>query len=530
VRYEIRMNKPLFDTIVANKWYNGQVQAEADSIDFPVGAMLIKAAWREFSPEQVQEVGDRFLTRETCFCESPEMKSCHVATAALVGLHVMHKTPSAPQWIWETFEHVANVQPSHGLPASFFNPECTGDHCTPNSQTYTPTPNQVTRLLPIADSDPDCSVTTAAVDNVVQLNADVMKVFAKSGSVLANYQLVSAQWPMQRPDLGSVDTVFSVLPTHSANTTMESFAQETSSCMGCHVMSRSLKPDVFVSGDFSFTLNNARPFPEGAVCSKYGDSNSESCDDRMIIFDGINNGNYTQEQWQQIKRGYLLSEHTYEMIPKPYVNNRLHCGSCHLHAGGDPDAAWWVDMDQYYSPVEKLQARINSCFNHSMNGQSICEPASDGNPGTCNTNQDMNAMIAYMGWLTDTYHAERTEKPPRGYPPMQSQPQGDPQRGAEIFAQKCAFCHNADGQGRYESDTYFRPALWGDDSYNASAGMSTPSTFAAFIKSNMPYGSGGLLTDQEAMDIGCFVDAQLRPGKSAGGDQTADSDSCLKTE
>jgi cytochrome c len=303
---------------------------------------------------------------------------------------------------------------------------------------------------------------------------------------------------------------------------METFAQETSSCMGCHVMSRTLKPDTFVSADFSFTLNNARPFPRGAVCSKYGDSNSESCDDRMIIFDGINSGKYTPEQWQQIKRGYLLAEHTYELVPQPYVNNRLHCGSCHLHAGGDPDAAWWVDMANYYSPVDKLQARINSCFEHSMNGAAICTPASGNDPGTCNTSQEMNALIAYMGWLTDEYHEAQEEAPARGYPKMQAQPRGNQQRGTEIFVQKCAFCHNDEGQGRYASDTYFRPALWGDDSYNASAGMAKPDTLAAFLKSNMPYGSGGLLTDQEAMDIACYIDGQLRPGKNLPGESAGD--------
>ena len=29
--------------------------------------------------------------------------------AALVGLHIVYKTPSRPQWIWSTFRHVDNV-------------------------------------------------------------------------------------------------------------------------------------------------------------------------------------------------------------------------------------------------------------------------------------------------------------------------------------------------------------------------------------------------------------------------------------
>jgi thiosulfate dehydrogenase len=34
---------------------------------------------------------------------------------------------------------------------------------------------------------------------------------------------------------------------------------------------------------------------------------------------------------------------------------------------------------------------------------------------------------------------------------------------------------------------------------------------AAFIKSNMPFGLGGTLTDQEAWDVALFVDSHERP-------------------
>ena len=36
-------------------------------------------------------------------------------------------------------------------------------------------------------------------------------------------------------------------------------------------------------------------------------------------------------------------------------------------------------------------------------------------------------------------------------------------------------------------------------------------TAEAFIKSNMPFGSGGTLTDKEARDIAAYVTAQPRP-------------------
>lgn len=89
----------------------------------------------------------------------------------------------------------------------------------------------------------------------------------------------------------------------------------------------------------------------------------------------------------------------------------------------------------------------------------------------------------------------------------------DAANGAVIYRQRCAFCHGADGEGRYASGTYYRPALWGPRSFDAHAGMARPATFAAFVHANMPLGSGGALTEQEAWDLAGFVDGQCRPKK-----------------
>ena len=89
----------------------------------------------------------------------------------------------------------------------------------------------------------------------------------------------------------------------------------------------------------------------------------------------------------------------------------------------------------------------------------------------------------------------------------------DAANGAVIYRQRCAFCHGADGEGRYASGTYYRPALWGPRSFDAHAGMARAATFAAFVHANMPLGSGGALTEQEAWDLAGFVDGQCRPKK-----------------
>ena len=67
-----------------------------------------------------------------------------------------------------------------------------------------------------------------------------------------------------------------------------------------------------------------------------------------------------------------------------------------------------------------------------------------------------------------------------------------------------------DTRSRYENNSYYRPALWGPSSFNASAGMATPKTLARFIRANMPWKHGGELTAQEAWDLAVFIDMQCR--------------------
>lgn len=504
VRYEIRMNKVLYDDLRSKGLYNGAIQAQASSIQFPPSSALIKAAWREMEPGN----SSRFLTTRACLCEEGEegrLSQCVSRQVGLVGFHLMVKTPSATPWIWATFEQVDNVQPSHGVPPSFYNPRCDIQTCPPNQVTPVGTPTQVTRVIPIPDRKPDCQAHTESVDDIHTLNGDVSRALQARGSALARYQLINAQWPVLPG--GPVSTVFDVRPALLGNTTLETFIQESSSCMGCHAMASTNRPDGFVSSDFSFTLNDARPLvgrPEGPPTPPV-----------------LNPGEASAEEQQAIQRGFMLATNTYELRPD-VVGSKLHCSSCHLDAGRNPQASWWVDMARYY-PVDAtssglqpqtLQGRINQCFERSMNGKPLCQPGTG--PGTCAEDPDMKSLIAYMGWVTRQYGA--FERPARGFPSIPNltgdcQLTGDRQRGAKSFVQKCAFCHGMEGQGRYQAGVYYRPALWGPHSFNASAGMASVSTLARFLQANMPYGSGGELTDQEALDLATFIDGQCRPGK-----------------
>lgn len=501
VRYEIRLNKIMFDYIVKNQLYDAHMQTVAPSISFPDGGMLIKAAWREVTPAEESS----FHTVTACVCDMQKdgtLANCRSKRMGLVGFHITQKTPSSPQWIWSTFEQMDNV-PGDGAhaPFSFNNPSCKG--CSPNQQTPRGTANQIVRAIPVPSVDPDCYRIQDAVDNVRVLNQDVQKALNTAGTVFARYELINTQFPLPPTGLKPAPIgfnplpAFSVLPAALGNTTLESFVQPSSTCMGCHVTARTVNPNNFVSSDFSFTLNNAQPVLASCKVIPLPDK-------PVTTFDRLN--------WLTIKRGYALVTNTYELLRQYVPTAKLHCASCHLSAGGNSDAAWWVDLKSEYPTKPQLQARINHCFTNSLNGNELCTPASKGVKGDCDTNANMNAITTYMQWLDEqSATLALCNTVAHGYPPI-SDGTGSVPNGQKTFVQKCAVCHGLDGQGRYESSTYFRPALWGKYSFNKAAGMfSDPQLLAAFARWNMPLMAGGLLTDQEAWDVEAYIDSHKRP-------------------
>ncbi|MBJ6759805.1 c-type cytochrome [Myxococcaceae bacterium JPH2] len=499
VRYEIRMNRPMFEHVLANGLYDGRQQARATLVSFPNGGILVKAAWKPVGDTEAPY----FHTVMACVCDRDENAlptHCGPKRMGLVGLHITQKTPSAPAWIWSTFEQRGNVHAYEGQPASFFDPAC--KDCRVNVQTQMGVPAQVVRTAPIPSTPPACDAGTAFSDDVVTLNADLRAALVAAGSVLQHYELVGTQVPVASAYAApQPTTVFGVSRPVLANTSMETFVQETSTCIGCHASARTLRQDTFVSSDFTFSLNNAWPKPR---------------DTRVLPAPTEPRTSWDKAHWPQVLRGQSIASHTYELLPE-FTGGRLHCGSCHLDEGRNPDAAWWVGMRLEYPTRASLQARINACFMRSENGKALCVPEQDGGVGTCDTNPDMEALLTYMAWL-DAQWRERhgAAVPPNGYPAIPTLT-GDPSRGAGVFQQKCAVCHGEDGQGRYESDTYFRPALWGPNSFNAQAGMVRPANAAPFIHANMPLGSGGMLTVEEAWDVAAFIDSKPRPTMGDGG-------------
>jgi cytochrome c len=466
VYFEIRLNRVFVDYIVANKLYDAESQAKLTQVDAPPGSILVKAAWRVLGPDESDFYSTEALVPAHPLSGSSEKRRVKVG---LVGFHIMHKTPSAPQWIWSTFEHVRNV---NGPDASFHNVRCVDGAV--NIQTPDGVPNQVTRVIPIPDGDP----------HLPEINKTVRAALAPS--VFQHYEQIGTQWPVPASTEQEHPTVFEVRPALLGNTVLETYIQNTSSCMGCHAMARTVNAAQFVSSDFTFTLAQARPGQKepGVIDPPRSPSN----------YDDL-------ASWASILRGYQIATSTYETLPEYLPQSKLHCQSCHLNAGGNPRASWWVGMIAKYSPYGSgmfLQDRINQCFTRSMNGNALQPAPSVPNP-------DMNALIAYMSWLDRQQKAQGLAMPTSAFPPIKTTLKVDSTRGGKIYLQKCAFCHGADGQGRYESGTYYRPALWGPHSYNQQAGMFRMPDLAAFVKSNMPFGSGGELTEQEAWDLAAFI-------------------------
>ncbi len=194
-----------------------------------------------------------------------------------------------------------------------------------------------------------------------------------------------------------------------------------------------------------------------------------------------------------------------------YAGNDLACVNCHLDAGLRPFAAPFVSTFATFPmlvdhQVLTLKERINSCMRRSMNGKNLPE---DG--------PEMEALIAYIKFLGHGT-PEGVRVAGMGLLPLSDPPlAADGGRGEKVYAQLCANCHKDDGLGERNNPPslgYSIPPLWGDDSFNAGAGMAKLAYAAAYIRANMPFGVRYLdpvLSEQQAWDVAAFMISKPRP-------------------
>ena len=222
-----------------------------------------------------------------------------------------------------------------------------------------------------------------------------------------------------------------------------------------------------------------------------------------------------------VKYGHALMVDTANRIgptaadpAKRWSGNNLTCQSCHLKAGTQPYALPLSGVSgqfpQYRAregEVGTLEERVNGCMERSMNGRALPLDSIE-----------MKAFLAYAKWLSTGIPtaARLTGAGTRAI--TEPARAADPARGAGIYAEVCAACHGEDGRGRRAAAGagYQFPPVAGPDSYNNGAGMGRVLAAAAFVRSNMPYGTtfaAPVLSDADAYDVAAYVNSLDRPVK-----------------
>jgi hypothetical protein len=265
VYYEVRLNEVEYNYIVSRKLYLKANQTPP--ITFPpgdpatreAGSVHVKAAWKILNidgPGQ-KDNPDRFYTTEALIY-NPGKPSAFLAKVGLVGLHIVHKTASRPEWIWATFEQVDNAAdlPQGTNPITpgtynFTNATCPVATCTPN-QTVSADSTQPVQVLRVTPIEGDAQTLNQ------QWQAALRNWNPKS--VWQYYQLISTQWPAA-PE--NTKIYGGPQPPFLANTVIETYFQGPNpanpsptnpphSCMDCHGMFAQNK-------DFMFQLDKAYP-------------------------------------------------------------------------------------------------------------------------------------------------------------------------------------------------------------------------------------------------------------------------------
>ena len=212
--------------------------------------------------------------------------------------------------------------------------------------------------------------------------------------------------------------------------------------------------------------------------------------------------------------GKRLLNETKRLLPE-HVGAEMNCNSCHIAQGKVPLGDPYINSYNTYPRVMPrsgkevdLAARINGCFQRSMNGVPLDREG-----------PEMTAMMEYMQWLAqNTPQDQKVDINNAGE--IDTTLVGDPVHGEKIYYAQCATCHGDNGEGIKDSrgDIVF-PPLWGDESFNIGAGMARTYKAAAFVKYNMPmgiqtkglWGHGNVLSDQDAIDVAEFFTHKPRP-------------------
>jgi hypothetical protein len=268
VRYATSFNQPIYSKIFNDQLYVMSKLQAAPPLTFENGSITIKSAWIDMDNVAQKE---RYYRRIVKFMKTDG--TCLDKEVGLIGMHVVQKTPSRPQWIWSSFEHVDNVSPEGQDGPNPTRPMAFND----GTGTAMPTQDPNGGFPPISWDNPQVYNVTrfkpihpsTKTTNDHYRNALV--------GVWSNYQLVLTQWPVPpqgTPSTGPVPATQDGGPSHTfpgsaassafANTVLETWMQKSIStgCMACHDITTQGLP----STDFVWTAQthpispNVAPF------------------------------------------------------------------------------------------------------------------------------------------------------------------------------------------------------------------------------------------------------------------------------
>lgn len=270
VRFGINFNKDMYAYVVDNNLYSAKGQEVFDSVNLyrdknlvnwprgqyqtnpspdATGSIMLKSSWRILTASDdpaMYHTVQAYIYNPAygILGQEPTVpESCTLETVGMLGLHIVQRTNSSPQWIWATFEHTDNApwiidfqegtpagpfalfdpstcQPVNGAPSCAYN-ELPAHPWSPNSTD--PKSTQVVRI--------------AAPGEYAQLaNKDWHdKLVRRFGNTpWPNYFLVDVQFPTNVTITDS-STGFAQInpaypdglptPTFLANSTMETYIQ-----------------------------------------------------------------------------------------------------------------------------------------------------------------------------------------------------------------------------------------------------------------------------------------------------------------
>jgi len=268
VRYQTLYNQTAFDFIVRNRYYLRSNLPKVPSprpatpvMEFPVGSVILKAAWLDmagFPADQVKRYYTRIAT-----VRDPATGACARLTVGLVGLHIIHKTPSRPQWIWSSYEQIDNVPPSRfGEPVKFtFH-----DGGKTPMPAENPLPVVPLAKLPVAPFNVERPFTAKVHPKTELTNYQYQELL--KDTVWQYYGIVVTQWPRMEGNQalpvpssqnGDITNTFPGAGAFSAfaNVSMETFDQGRPQlgCMSCHNQARMQADFIWSVLDHAYPAN-----------------------------------------------------------------------------------------------------------------------------------------------------------------------------------------------------------------------------------------------------------------------------------